>query len=122
MQTPIGLVKEWHNPRDERCSHNDDVTRDCECKKPRNKKPYRRVAVIDNGVGHRVNPHLIFEIYFNGTVVMREKKRKVRFSIRASTLYFYLKERAAYAYLEAKRKAKAERRQARKAARKVVRR
>jgi|SRR5215469_7886624 len=121
MQTEIGSVKEWHNPRDERCPHNDDVARDCECKRPRIKKPYRRVAVNDNGVGHRVNPLLVFEIYFNGTIVLREKGRKKRFSIAASRLYRQLMWEAAEAYQAAKRKARAERRKARKAARRARR-
>jgi hypothetical protein len=117
MQIEIGNVKEWHNPRDESCPHNGDVARDCGCKKPRKKKPYRRVAVTDNGVGHRTNPNLIFEIYFNGTVTMREKKRKKRFSITAATLYSILMERAADAHRAAKRKARGDRKKARKVVR-----
>jgi len=115
MQSEIGKVKEWHNPRDESCPHNLDVARDCECKQPRKRKPYRRVAVTDNGVGHRVNPHLIFEIYPNGTVALREKKRKQRFFIFASDLYRYLMQREALRHLAAKRKAKADRNKARRA-------
>lgn len=118
MQTVIGSVKEWHNPRDERCPHNEQVERDCECKRPRIKKPYRRVAVNDNGVGHRVNPHLVFEIYFNGTITMREKRRKTRFSISSAELYRILMQREALRYLSAKRKARAERRKARKVVKK----
>jgi|SRR5215831_758424 len=114
MQTVIGSVKEWHNPRDERCPHNEQVEQDCACKRPRIKKPYRRVAVNDNGVGHRVNPHLVFEIYFNGTITMREKRRKKRFSIAASRLYRQLMWESAQAHKAAKRKARAERRKARK--------
>lgn len=114
MQTEIGTVKDWHNPRDESCPHNENVERDCECKRPRNKKPYRRVVVTDNGVGHRVNPTLVFEIYPDGTVAMREKKRKVRFYIKASRLYSYMMQWAAQEHLAAKRKAKAERRKERR--------
>jgi hypothetical protein len=115
MQMIIGKVKEWHNPRDESCPHNGDVARDCECKRPRKKKPYRRVVVTDDGVGHRTNPTLIFEIYPNGTVALREKKRKQRFYIAASLLYSLLMQRAALAHLAAKRKARADRKKARRA-------
>lgn len=117
MQTVIGTVKDWHNPRDESCPHNDNVERDCVCKKPRNKKPYRRVAVTDNGVGHRVNPNLIFEIYPDGSVALREKKRKQRFFIMASRLYSQLMWEAAEKHRIAKRKARADRRKARRARR-----
>lgn len=117
MQTELGSVKEWHNPRNDECAHNADVARDCECKRPRNKKPYRRVAVTDSGVGHRVNPHLVFEIYRNGTVVLREKGRKKRFAITAGDVYRIMMQREALAYLNAKRKARAERRKVRKAVR-----
>jgi hypothetical protein len=73
------------------------------------------VAVTDDGVGHRVNPHLIFEIYpANGTVALREKGRKKRFHIYASDLYRYLMQREALRYLAAKKKARAERRKTRK--------
>lgn len=103
MKEQIGLVKDWHNPRDESCPHNDDPARDCTCKKPMKRKPYRRVVVNDPGVGHRVNPKLIFEIYPNGTLAMREQKRKKRFYITAASLYSYLMQRDARAYIAAKR-------------------
>jgi hypothetical protein len=91
---------------------------DCACKKPRKKKPYRRVVVIDNGVGHRVNPNLVYEIYCsNGTVALREKGRKKRFWIKSAELYSYLMWRDAQAHLATKRKAKAERRKERRARR-----
>lgn len=115
MQIEIGKVKDWHNPHDESCPHNGDVARDCGCKRPRKKKPYRRVVVTDNGVGHRINPNLIFEIYPNGTVALREKKRKQRFYITASDLYSHLMQRAALAHLAARRKARAAGRKARRA-------
>lgn len=116
MQIEIGKVKDWHNPHDESCPHNGDVARDCGCKRPRKKKPYRRVAVIDNGVGHRINPNLIFEIYpANGTIALREKNRKQRFYISASELYSHLMQRAALAHLAARRKARAAGRKARRA-------
>jgi hypothetical protein len=118
MNNEIGEVKDWHDPRNDECPHNEDAHTDCQCKRPRNKKPYRRVRVTDNGVGHRVNPSLIFEIYpSNGTVVMREKGRKKRFSIAASDLYRYLMQRAALAHLAAKRRTRADRKKARRVVR-----
>lgn len=110
----IGKVKDWHDPRDEDCPQNGNVALDCGCKQPRNRKPYRRVVVRDNGVGHRVNPVLVFEIYPDGTVAMREKKRKQRFYTTASILYSRLMLQAAQAHLAAKRKARSERKKARK--------
>jgi hypothetical protein len=118
MNNEIGIVKDWHDPRDENCPHNGNVEADCQCKQPRKRKPYRRVAVTDNGVGHRVNPNLVFEIYpSNGTVCLREKGRKKRFCISASDLYRYLIQRAALAHLVAKRKARADRKKARRVVR-----
>lgn len=112
-------MKDWHEPRDEQCPHNENVERDCTCKRPVNRKPYRRVVVTDNGVGHRVNPVLIFEIYPDGTVALREKKRKQRFYITASRLYSQMMQSAALAHLAAKRKARADRLKLRKAERRA---
>lgn len=88
------------------------------CKRIVKRKPYRRVVVTDNGVGHRVNPILVFEIYRDGTVVLREKGRKKRFAITAADIYRIMMQREALAYLAAKRKARAARRKARKAVKK----
>lgn len=114
----LGYVKDWHNPHNEDCSQNQDVYADCTCKRPRIRKPYRAIKVTDNGVGHRVNPLLIFEIYPDGTFNMREAGRKKRFSWNTADLYRHLMWRSALAYQNAKRKARKERRLARKAVRK----
>lgn len=110
----VGKVKDWHNPRNEMCLHNDSAELDCTCKRPVKRKPYRCVRVRDEGVSHRVNPRLIFEIYPDGNLAMREARRKIRFYWNAADLYRHLMWRAALAHQNAKRKARAERRKIRR--------
>jgi hypothetical protein len=116
MQEILGTYKEWHTPRNEECPHNRNVERDCTCKRPRIRKPYRRVAVNDDGVGHTVNPHLIFEIYPDGSIALREKGRKKRFHIRTSRLYSQLMWEDAKRHKETKRQMRLAKRKARKEA------
>lgn len=54
---------------------------------PRNRKPYRVVRVYDKEAPHGVDPRLIFEIYPNGLVYIREHGRRVRREITAANIY-----------------------------------
>lgn len=111
----IGIVKDWHNPHNEECPHNADPAFNCCCKRPQKRKPYRVVRVKDTeNVNHRVNPSLIFEIWPNGALSMREQGRRKRFHIMSGRLYSYLMQREALAYLSQKRAEKAARRKARR--------
>jgi hypothetical protein len=110
----IGKVKDWHNPREE-CQHNEDVTLDCNCKRLIVRKPYRVVRVTDQGVGHNTNPNLVIEIYpKDGTITIREKRRKRKYSTTASDIYSLLVRWAALAEIDKLKKARIERRNARK--------
>jgi len=111
MSKQLGTVKEWHNPRNEDCPHNENPVDDCKCKRPVIRKPYRVVRVTDHDVGHRVNPRLVLEIYpHNGTLIMREERRRKRYSIGAADLYSLLVRRAALAAIAARKAKRAEKR------------
>jgi hypothetical protein len=111
----VGIVKEWHSPHNDACRHNENVTRDCTCKRPVRRKPYRVVRVTDKGVSHNTNPRLVIELWpRDGTIIMREQRRRKRYSTTAADIYALLVRRAALAAI-AKRKAdRAARRLARK--------
>lgn len=117
QQHKVGSVKEWHNPRNEDCRHNTDVTQDCNCKRPIVRKPYRTVRVTDNGVGHNVNPYLVVEIYYNGTITIREKGRRRKYSGTISDIYSLFVRWTAQAEIARKKKLKAQRRAERRAVR-----
>jgi len=82
-----GKVKDWHDPHDETCPQNINFALDCACKRPRKKKPFRAVRVHDEGVGRRVNPNIVLEIYHNGAVALRELRRKKRYWTTAADIY-----------------------------------
>jgi hypothetical protein len=110
--------KEHHDPRNDDCPHNEDPERSCECKKPRNRKPYRRIAVCDRDVNHGVRPDLIVEIYPNARVVIREKGRRHRIETTVGTIYENCLKRDALIAIAKKRAARAERRKQKRAANK----
>lgn len=58
--------------------------------KQRNRKPYRTIRVTDHSAPHGVDPRLIFEVYPNGVIYVREHGRRVRRETTAASLYVKL--------------------------------
>lgn len=107
----VGKVKEWHDPRNEDCRQNQDVSQDCNCKRPVVRKPYRTIRITDYNVRHNVNPKLVMEVYpNNGTITMREHGRRKRFSCTAADIYHLTMRWAANAEKALRRKDRAEKR------------
>lgn len=107
-----GRVKEWHNPRNDECPHNQELASDCTCKRIVNRKPYRKVRVYDEKVPHGYRPNIVVEVWPNGLIRLREMGRRDKnaHGIFASDLLPMLVRRRALAELAAKKKARAERR------------
>lgn len=110
-----GRVKDWHDPRNGDCAHNTYIESDCTCKRIVKRKPYRVVKVHDSGVPYNVNPNIVLEIYqTNGTLVLREAKRRKRYSTTVSDVYAWLVRRSALAAMAAQREARRQRKMERK--------
>jgi hypothetical protein len=110
-----GRVKDWHDPRNGGCAHNDYIESDCTCKRPRKAKGFKRVVVHDSSVGHNVSPNIVLEIWpTNGVVVLREKRRRKRYSTTTADIYAMLVRREALAVVAARREARKSRKQSRK--------
>lgn len=111
----IGTVKPWHNPRrlsgGDFCPHNLDITQDCTCKRVRVRKGFKQVMVHDAGVGHNVSPNIVLEIWpKNGVLVLREKRRRKRYTTSTADVYGWLVRREALAVAAARREARKRRR------------
>lgn len=103
----IGNVKECHSPSNEECLNNSDIYKNCTCKRVRARKPFKRVLVHDEGVGHNVSPNIVMEIYTqNGAIAFREKRRKRRYHTSTADIYAWLVRKEALAAMTAKRKAR----------------
>jgi hypothetical protein len=110
-----GKVKDCHSPRNEDCAHNVNCRRDCTCKRERKRKPYKRVLVHDEGVGHNVRSDIVLEIWpQNGVLVLREKRRRKRFSTTTADVYGWLVRGEALTAMAARREARKQRRQERR--------
>jgi hypothetical protein len=112
MKINIGNIKDWHKPSNDDCPQNFSLEADCTCKRPVNRKPYRVVRVVDQGVAHNVNPKIVIEVWPNGTLTFREAKRRRKYHASTADIYSMLVRRQAIREL-------AERKQARKLARKA---
>jgi len=116
----LGKVRNAHNPRNEDCPHNLDATEDCNCKRIVNRKPYRVIRVHDENVPRGYRNDIIVEVWPNGLIKLRERGRRAKSAhgIMAGDLYSMLLRRHALAIVAAKRKARAEKRKAKKGGRK----
>jgi len=115
-ESSLGKVKDWHYPNNAECRHNADVYEDCTCKRIVNRKPYRRIRVHDEKVPHGYRHDIIVEVWPNGLIKLRERGRREKSAhgVMAGDLYSTLVRRHALAIVAAKRKARAEKRKARR--------
>jgi hypothetical protein len=89
----IGNVRDWHNPkafipeRADFCPHNLDIARDCTCKRPVVRKPYKVARVTDSNCGIRRRAQIVAEIHPNGRLVLRELGRRHRVETTLGAVY-----------------------------------
>jgi hypothetical protein len=91
----IGTVKDWHKPSNDDCSHNCDISYDCDCKRQVKRKPFRVVRVEDRNVAYNVNPKIVIEVWPNGTLTFREAKRRRKYHASTADIYSMLVRRQA---------------------------
>lgn len=77
----IGAIKPWHRPKNDDCPQNADPEHDCNCKRIRDKKPYKQVRVREG------NRELILRVYPNGELSVHEKRRRVRYADKVGDVY-----------------------------------
>jgi hypothetical protein len=106
MEKQTTNYSEWHQPNNEECQHNQDPTTDCTCKRPRTYKPYRVVRVTDSEAPHGISHRLIFHIWPNGLIQMREHGRRKLFSTLAGKFYQRTVESTVRAEKAARKRAK----------------
>lgn len=83
------LPPDHHKPRNEACPHNEDADAECNCKKLRNRKPYRVVRVNDRNVGAGVRHNIIAELHPDGRLVLREAGRRRSSAVETSLGVIY---------------------------------
>lgn len=113
--------REWHQPRNEACPHNEDPEKACNCERPkkvRKRKPYRRVRVNDRSAEHGFRSRIELRIYPDGVLHLREVGRRRLYKTTVFSIYKTRVMAEAFAAVQAKRANKAQRRKERKQKRK----
>lgn len=103
------IIKDWHNPHNIDCHQNHYTNLDCTCKRPLTRKPYKVARVNDRDHGS-----VVLEIHPDGRLVLREKGRKFRLETTIGAVYDELLWKQAKGIAVAKRKAKLDRKKARR--------
>jgi hypothetical protein len=113
----IGNVKPWHQPHNEECLNNQDVYKNCTCKRVRQAKGYKVVRVNQRNLpSHSMKNQIVLEIWPDGQLRLREAKRKTYYETTAADVYYQLMLAKARHEAWMKRKARKEARKARRAA------
>lgn len=102
----LGVIKAWHDPRNYSCANNEDIYKNCTCKRVVNRKPYRVVRVHDGKAPAGVKADIVVEVHPNGRLVFREAKRRRGYETTAGAVYYRIMAQEARVAAMAKKKAR----------------
>jgi hypothetical protein len=109
-------VKDWHNPRNEQCTHNRIIFAPCTCKRPVHRKPYRvvRVKLRPQFIEGRMRARVELEIHPDGLLRLREIGRRRRYETNVGRIYWGCVWREAMAVAQAAKAKRKNRRHTRR--------
>lgn len=83
-----GIVKNWHDPRNEDCQHNHVVEADCTCKRQVTRKPFKTVRATCPDADRASHRNIVAMIRMdNGLLTLRLKGKRKTVETTLAALY-----------------------------------
>lgn len=87
-QASIGIVRDWHDPRNDDCMHNASPASDCTCKRQMKRKLYKTVRAQCPDADRQAHKNIVAMIRMdNGLLTLRLKGKRKTVSTTLLALY-----------------------------------